>query len=172
VAYYVVIYLPPLLLFMRGRRAELAATVLAITTVWLACLVAFVVFPVAGPRYVWPQPSGIPQGPVRSFALWLLERGSARGTAFPSSHVAISVVQSLTALRFQRSVGVVAAVTTAVMATGAVYGGFHYAIDIAAGAGLGVLVYAAVFSNAAVALRASRWRRTESLTETRAQAPE
>jgi membrane-associated phospholipid phosphatase len=139
-SYYGLIYLPPALLFARAKRAEFASTVFALTTVWLACLVVFVVFPVAGPRYLWGEPTGVPNGPMRSLATWLLELGSSRGTAFPSSHVAVTVVQSVVALRFQRPVGMVATVLTALLAVGAVYGGFHYAVDVVAGVGLGLLV--------------------------------
>jgi membrane-associated phospholipid phosphatase len=171
-AYYPLIYVPPLILFARGRREELSQTVLAIAAVWLACLVAFVVFPVAGPRYVWSQPAGIPEGPIRSIARWLLERGSARGTAFPSSHVAISVVQSLAALRFQRRVGVAAAFITTMLAVGAVYGGFHYAIDIVAGAALGGLVFGALFSKRVLALVSSRWAHASMTSAESTPGPE
>jgi len=142
--YYPLIYLPPLTLSFRGRKTDFDETVLAVTAVWLACLAAFAVYPVAGPRYLVGEPPGVPQGPARAFAVWLLERGSSRGTAFPSSHVAVSVVQSLMALRFQRRVGIAASVATVLLAIGAVYGGFHYAVDVIAGAFLGVLVFCAL----------------------------
>ena len=138
-AYYPIIYLPPLFLFVRRRDQAFADTVLAVTAVWLVCLGAFAVYPVAGPRYLLGDPPHVPHGPVRTFAVWLLERASSRGTAFPSSHVAVSVAQTLTALRFQRTVGLVTAVATALLAVGAVYSGFHYAIDVAAGGALGAL---------------------------------
>jgi len=137
-SYYPLIYLPPILLFVRGRRAEFARTVFALTCVWVACLVAFAVFPVSGPRYQWSPP--VELGPVRLLVLALLESGSARGTAFPSSHVAVAVVQAMAALAYQRPVGLVAAVATTLLAVGAVYGGFHYAIDVVAGAALGLVV--------------------------------
>jgi membrane-associated phospholipid phosphatase len=76
--------------------------------------------------------------------LWLLEAGSARGTAFPSSHVAVAVVQSAFALKYQRRVGWVATVATILIGCGAVYGGFHYATDVIAGAALGLAVVAAL----------------------------
>jgi membrane-associated phospholipid phosphatase len=137
-SYYGLIFLPPALLFARGHRDEFARTVFAITAVWLVCLAAFAVFPVAGPRYGWEAPA--PHGPVRSLVRWLLEAGSARGTAFPSSHVAVAMAQTIVALRFQRRVGIVAGIATVLLAVGAVYGGFHYAVDVIAGAVTGVLV--------------------------------
>ena len=143
-SYYALIYLPPALLFASGRRADFGRTVFAVTAVCIACLVAFVVFPVAGPRYLWGAPPEIPHGPVRALATWLLELGSARGTAFPSSHAAVAAAQSMMALRVQRRVGVVASVATLLLSVGAVYGGFHYAIDVLVGVGLGVAIVALV----------------------------
>jgi membrane-associated phospholipid phosphatase len=137
-SYYPLIYLPPILLFVRGRRAEFAQTVFALTCVWVACLVAFAVFPVEGPRYQWSPPAEL--GPIRMLVLVLLESGSARGTAFPSSHVAVAVVQTMAALRYQPRVGAIASVATVLLACGAVYGGFHYAVDVIAGAALGLFV--------------------------------
>jgi membrane-associated phospholipid phosphatase len=77
---------------------------------------------------------------VRTAVLHLLAAGSSRGTAFPSSHVAASVVASLCALRFQRPLGVAVAASTVGLALGTVYGGFHYAVDALAG---GIVGFAA-----------------------------
>ena len=96
------------------------------------------VFPVQGPRYIAP-PAGVPDGLFRSLTLALLEGGSSRGAAFPSSHVSVAVAQTLLALRFQRRLGWVLVPVTTLLALGAVYGGFHYAVDVLVGAALGVV---------------------------------
>jgi membrane-associated phospholipid phosphatase len=143
-SYYALIYLPPAMLFARGRRAEFTRTVFAVTAVCLVCLVGFTLFPVAGPRFLWGAPAEMPRGPMRSLATWVLELGSARGTAFPSSHAAVAVAQSMMALRVQRPVGLVASAATLLLSAGAVYGGFHYAVDVLAGIALGAAVVALV----------------------------
>jgi len=143
-SYYALIYVPPALLFASGRRADFERTVFTVTAVCLVCLVAFVVFPVAGPRYLWGAPPDVPHGPARALATRLLELGSARGTAFPSSHAALAAAQSMMALRVQRPVGWVASVATVLLSLGAVYGGFHYGIDVLAGLCLGVVMVALV----------------------------
>ena len=71
----------------------------------------------------------------------MLDRGSSRGTAFPSSHVAASVVSSLCALRHQRLVGIAVSVMTAALTLATVYGGFHYAVDALVGVILGGLAW-------------------------------
>jgi membrane-associated phospholipid phosphatase len=137
--YYAIIYVPPALLYFGGRRDVFHRTVFAFTVTMVAAFSAFIVFPVEGPRFAWPSPSTVPEGPIRSLTLHLLEKGSSRGTAFPSSHVAIALAQTLSVLRWHRGPGLVLAVTTLLLALGAVYGGFHYATDIFAGAAFGVV---------------------------------
>jgi membrane-associated phospholipid phosphatase len=115
---------------------------LGVTLAFAACFATFALFPVQGPWYEWPPPDAVPDGPVRDTVQRILRAGSSRGTAFPSSHVAVSTAQALLALRHQRAAGVVTALLAAGLAAGAVYGGFHYAIDVAAGALVGALVFA------------------------------
>jgi membrane-associated phospholipid phosphatase len=139
-AYYPLIVVPPLLLVLRRDRAALGQTMLALAAVYAVCWTIFVLFPVEGPRYLWPPPAAAPHGPVRAAALRILAAGSSRGAAFPSSHMTVSVVQTLLALRWQRRVGYALVVVTVLIGFGAVYGGFHYGIDMLAGALLGALI--------------------------------
>jgi hypothetical protein len=136
-SYYLLVLLPPLLLYLRGRRSAYARTMLALVLVYGVCFLTYLVFPVDGPRYLVGA-AAAPEGPVRTFVLHLLAAGSSRGTAFPSSHVAASVVASLCALRFQPVVGLVVAASTLGLALATVYGGFHYAVDALAGGIVGL----------------------------------
>lgn len=147
-AYYAMVFVPPLLLYARGRRDAFARTLLALTVVYAACFLTYLVFPVDGPRFLL-GPAAAPDGPFRRMAVTLLAQGSSRGTAFPSSHVAASVVASLCAIQFQRRVGIILAVATALLTAGTVYGGFHYAIDALAGmiTGVGAWALAAAIWN-------------------------
>jgi membrane-associated phospholipid phosphatase len=152
-SYYGLIFVPPLLLWRRGDRAgvELAASALAIA--FVASYLVFVAYPVQGPRYLWPDPEGACAGPVRTVVLLVLERGSSRGAAFPSSHVAVAIAQSLamTVSRLPR-VWIVWALSAG-LAIGAVYGGFHYAVDVAAGAMLGTAAALLAHSRRITAIR-------------------
>ena len=109
--------------------------------VYAACFAMYALFPVDGPRFV-RGPSMAQAGPIRTIVMRLLESGSSRGTAFPSSHVAASVVAALCALRHQRRTGLVVAILTVGLAIGAVYGGYHYGVDIVAGALTGLSAFA------------------------------
>ena len=152
ISYYAMVYVPPALLWLRGRRRAFGETVLALVVVYAVCFAVYVIFPVDGPRFVH-GPSLAPNGPIRSIVLRLLESGSSRGTAFPSSHVAASVVAALAALRFQRRVGAVVAVLAVGLAVGAVYGGYHYAVDVLAGAAIGLASWAVARAVGRAALR-------------------
>jgi membrane-associated phospholipid phosphatase len=141
-SYYLLVLVPPVLLYLRGRRSEYARTMLALVLVYAVCFLTYLLFPVDGPRYLLGA-AAAPEGPVRTVVLHLLAAGSSRGTAFPSSHVAASVVASLCALRFQRPVGRVVALCTLGLALGTVYGGFHYAVDALAGGIVGLASWGA-----------------------------
>ena len=142
-SYYAIVYVPPALLWLRGRRREFADTVLALVAVYALCFTTYMLFPVDGPRFVH-GPSTAPVGPIRSLVVQLLASGSSRGTAFPSSHVAAALVAAVCALRFQRAVGAVVAVLTLGLAVGAVYGGYHYAVDVLVGTVAAVLALALI----------------------------
>ena len=147
-SYYPIIYVVPALLWRRGRADDFAVATFALMLTFIACFACYVAFPVAGPRYLWD--TAAPDAPVRRLATWLLESGSSRGTAFPSSHVAVAVAQTIIAFRFIGSgAGLTLAALTAGLALGAIYGGFHYALDVIAGIVLGA-------GTALVGLRAAR----------------
>jgi len=143
-AYYAVIFLPPLpLLFHRDRRA-LSQTILALGCTYAVCWTIYAFFPVQGPRYLWPAPPHIPDGPIRRATVQILAGGSSRGAAFPSSHMAIATVQAAMATKWQPRLSIALWIIAALVGVGAVYGGFHYAIDIIAGLALGALSAVAV----------------------------
>jgi membrane-associated phospholipid phosphatase len=140
VSYYAIIYVPPVLLYVRGRRDVFQSTVAGLMTVFAVCYAMFIVFPVAGPRYVWSPPPGVFDGAVRRFVMHVLAAGSAKGTAFPSSHVAVATVQSVLAFRWSKGAGWVLSTLTAGLGVGAIYGGFHYGVDVLAGAAVGLVI--------------------------------
>ena len=143
-SYYLVIYLPPVafLFILRDERGFSELT-LAFTFAMVLSFVGFALFPVQGPRYEWGPSATVPVGPLRSFTLFLLERGSAHGTAFPSSHVAIAFAQTFSTLGRHWALGFWVGVTTVLLSVGAVYSGFHYATDVLAGMLVGIFAFMA-----------------------------
>lgn len=141
ISYYPMIYLPPLVLYLRGRSDAFAALMRPLVATFLLHYLVFVYFPVQGPRYLFPAPGGaVADGAVYQLTHRILESGSSRGSAFPSSHMAVAVVQTVAAFRFLPRAAPLVLVATAGLGVGAVYGGFHYAIDMIAGTLAGVAI--------------------------------
>lgn len=141
VSYYAILATAPGGLWLAGRRAAARATVLLTMAAFYACYAISLVFPVAGPRYLFP-PADNEATAVRLAVLTnrLLEGGSAWGTAFPSSHVAAGLVAACCAWRGLRPLGAVLLPAAILLSFATVYGQFHYAVDALAGAGLAALV--------------------------------
>ncbi len=143
-AYYPIVTLGPLLLLLRNEEDRARSVVLATMIAFIACYVVFLLFPVAGPNYAFPHPTG----PVRDvwsarLVYWVLAHGSAFGTAFPSSHVAATVAATI-ALWYQfRELAIAFFVPVLLMIVGTVYCQMHYGVDaltgLAVGAGAGWL---------------------------------
>lgn len=141
--YYVILYGSPLGLWISGRRDAARVTILALMVTFYACYVVFVLFPIAGPRYMFPlaHNAATDVAPAR-LAQWLLNRGDAWGAAFPSSHVAGCVVAAAMALHAWRPLGLALAPLATALTLAVVYGQFHYAIDALGGLVLAALVLA------------------------------
>lgn len=136
-SYYAIVFLPPLLLFLRGDRRGFDLSAAVVMATFALCFLVFALWPVEGPRYRWAAPPGIADGPVRAIVLMVLERGSSRGAAFPSSHAAVAVAQSVVLLQLWPRLGATVGVLTGLLLVGAVHGGFHYGVDMIAGTALG-----------------------------------
>lgn len=142
-SYYLIIYGPPLLLYLAARYDAFRETVFALMLTFFAHYVFFIYFPVQGPRYLFDAPGGVlADGPMYRLAHTVLEAGSSRGAAFPSSHVGVAAAQALLVARFLPRWLPAVALLAAGLAVGAVYGGFHYATDAAAGLVLGLALAA------------------------------
>ena len=140
-AYYPILYASPFALWMAGRRDASRHTIFAVMATFYLCYIVFLFFPVAGPRYAFDgaQNGATDVWPAR-FAAWLLDRGDSWGAAFPSSHVAASVVATGMALRYWRALGLVLLPFTGGLILAVVYGQFHYAVDALAGLMVAALV--------------------------------
>ena len=140
-SYYAILVAAPLGMWWSGRFGAARETLLLIMVTFYACYAIFLIFPVAGPRYVFPLPrNAATEVPLAVLTHRLLEGGSAWGTAFPSSHVAAGLVSALAASRHLRPLGWVLLPLVVLLSLGTVYGQFHYAVDALAGAGVALCV--------------------------------
>jgi membrane-associated phospholipid phosphatase len=142
-SYYGILASVPLGLWFTGRHAELRRGAVAVIGTLFFCYGIFIFFPVQGPRLFFPAAVNAATAtlPARMTEA-VLAFGNSWGAAFPSSHVAASVVASGVAWLGWRPLGRVLAPLTAGLALGTVYSQIHYAVDAAAGLGLGLVVVA------------------------------
>jgi len=143
-SYYWIVMLVPVWLFVRGRREAYQRAGFIMALAFYSCYLIFGLFPVAGPNYFYPLPTGpvVEVLPAR-YVYMMLGAGSAMGTAFPSSHVAATWCTVYAAWRDARRLALVLAPVALLLAVGTVYGQFHYAVDAIAGALLALLLMAA-----------------------------
>ena len=143
-AYYPIIALP-VLTFLLIRRPEAARrSVLWLLATYVLTYVVFVLYPVAGPYYEFPRPAAwfIDNFTAR-LVYGTLANGSAYGAAFPSSHVAATLVATAAAFRGSRRVGWILVVPALLLTVGVVYCQMHYAVDALAGIAVAGAVVAA-----------------------------
>lgn len=140
-AYYPIIAAPPITFLLQGRIGEARRAVRWILAAFLVCYPVFLLFPVAGPYYEFPRPD---RWFVDNWAARLvygtLARGSAYGAAFPSSHVAATLVATAAAFRGSRRLGWTLLLPAGLLTVGVVYCQMHYAVDALAGILVGVLI--------------------------------
>jgi membrane-associated phospholipid phosphatase len=137
-SYYLIVLVPPVVLAAQRRWDAFREAVFTLMLAFFAHYLFFVFFPVQGPRYLFAPPGGeAAEGPASRLAHRVLAAGSSQGSAFPSSHVGVSVAQCANALRFFPRFASLLVFLTIGLGAGAVYGGFHYAIDAVAGLALG-----------------------------------
>ena len=141
IAYYLIIYGPFILLYLRGRTDDHQRAAFAVMLTFFAHYVFFIYFPVQGPRYLFDAPTGgIENGFMYQLAHRILEAGSSRGAAFPSSHVGVAFAQTAMSFMLLKRWAPLLVILSTGLAVGAVYGGFHYATDAVVGFGYALVL--------------------------------
>ncbi|MEJ2503302.1 MAG: phosphatase PAP2 family protein, partial [Gemmatimonadota bacterium] len=143
-SYYPILYVFPAVLYVSGRTRAFQETLFAFMLGFAATYLVFITFPVQGPRYLFPPPGGPPaEGALYALTHAVLESGSSQGAAFPSAHAALAVIATVQAARTLPRAVPILALATAGIVVGAVYGGFHYAVDMTVGVAFGAIAAAA-----------------------------
>jgi hypothetical protein len=144
-AYYPILAAPPIVLWAMGRRDAARLAVLGIMTAFYLHYAFFLLFPVAGPRYFFPLAHNAATAvwPAR-FTQQMLNGADSWGAAFPSSHVAASLVATGMAWKGWRPLGLMLLPATIGLTLGVVYGQFHYGIDALTGLATGTAILGGV----------------------------
>lgn len=141
-SYYLVVPVAAVAAYLEGGPKALERLTLTVGLAFVVCYLCFIVFPVAGPRYMFPPLSGPPaRAAVYELVHHVLESGSSKGTAFPSSHVAVAVSALLAAWRDGRRGFWILLLPVSALVVGTVYGRFHYGVDALAGLCVAAIAY-------------------------------
>jgi len=141
-SYYVMVVFLAAWLYFSGRIGPFQETVFAETLAFNLSLICYPFLPTTGPRYLFEKIRGpLSAGFFFRLAHLAVSRGSSKGTAFPSSHVSLSVTVLLCALRYDSIAFLMLLPMCIGLTLGTIYGRFHYAIDAIAGAILAGIVF-------------------------------
>jgi membrane-associated phospholipid phosphatase len=143
-AYYPLIFVPPIVLGLRGRRDALRDVVYRLLLTYLVCYLVYLAFPVDGPQYTMPRVGGagaLTQGFFYRLSHSVTAAADTLGTGFPSSHVAGAVTMAWLGARWMpRPVAVLFMLEAAAVLVATVYTQNHFAVDALAGLTLALLL--------------------------------
>jgi len=109
---------------------------------YVICYSTYLLFPtqspanMAGVQEIGSAHPGVFQRLVRL----IQDRAGVRGNAFPSAHIMLAAVVLMFAYRYLPRVAPWLLALVVLMCVGAVYDGYHYASDVAAGAAIGMML--------------------------------
>jgi membrane-associated phospholipid phosphatase len=146
IGYYFLLYGVPFYLYMTQCSAVFYQFEYAQVLTLLSCFFTHAFIPVLSPRTIFEKiKQPLNQGHVFRAAHYILEKGSASGTAFPSSHVAIGTLVLLVTFYLQLPFLFCVAPFALGLIISTVYGRFHYVIDFIFGGLYGCLVFWVVY---------------------------
>ena len=101
VSYFLLPFIVGATLWVKRRRDEFDRFMLASAVAYVTCYIVFVAFPIEGPFHTLRhlQQVELSGGPVNAAVEWIERYGRVHGGAFPSAHMAGSVVALLAAWR-------------------------------------------------------------------------
>ena len=150
-SYYLMIVGVGLALFLRDRR-QFYHYVSVVSFVFYVCYLIYVFLPVVGPRIYYRElvdfdlppdvipavvpefPASVQAGPFFKIMAVIYHNFESPGAAFPSSHVAIALVTVYFSFLYLRKIRWPHLVLAILLCLSTVYGRYHYAVDIFAGA--------------------------------------
>src|SRR5262245_25187974 len=120
---------------IHGRREDFAVFMASTCAAYYLCYVIFVLFPIESPYHTLRHLQGIELsgGPFTSFINLIEKHGRVHGGAFPSAHVAGSVVALISAWRFARRAGYLLTPVGLSVCVATVYSRYRYVMDVFAG---------------------------------------
>ena len=102
--------------------------------------------PVLSPRTLFEKiPAPLVNGKIYRLVHYAVEKGSANGTAFPSTHVGVGTLVILVSLYFHTPFFLMTLPIAFGLVVATIYGRFHYAVDLAAGVMIASLAFYIIY---------------------------
>ncbi len=127
----------------------------ALSVAYVVCYATYLLSPVRSPSHnagLDASTSTQSGGPFHFLVTLVQARAGVHGNAFPSSHIMLACGILVFAFRYFPRLAVALLICVLLMCVGAVYDGYHYAIDVVVGALLGVAVGLAFVAHAQPAI--------------------
>jgi membrane-associated phospholipid phosphatase len=139
-SYFVIIFSSCLILFHQPQRRAFSNLRMAIVSILYGTYLSFMLLPAHGPRFVYREYFRLSGGWITQTVNTFISSAAFCGGAFPSGHAAVSLTVCALLYRYERRWFPVFAAITALLLASTVYGGYHYIVDLAAGAIFGAAV--------------------------------
>lgn len=149
-SFFAIIFTSCLILFLKGRRYAFSNLRMTIVAILYGTYLAALLLPAHGPRFEYHEYFRLTGGWITMTVNSFIGSAAYRGGAFPSGHAAVSLAVCALLWRYDRAWLPAFASATLLLLAATVYGGYHYLIDLAAGAVFG----------AVTAVAALRWNRS------------
>lgn len=143
--YFLYLVILPAILYAKGERASFGTVMVSTALAHYSVYVAAVLFPIESPYYSLAalNKAALPGGYCTALIGLIEHFGRVHGAAFPSAHVAGSMVAILASWRYRRWLFWMCLPFFASMCVATVYGRYHYAADVFAGLLVGALAFQA-----------------------------
>jgi membrane-associated phospholipid phosphatase len=115
----------------------------ALAVGYAICYATYLLFPTRSPSHNVGLEAGAATssgGPFHFLVRMVQGNAGVHGNAFPSVHIMLAVVVLVFAWRYFPRVAPWVMACVILMCAGAVYDGYHYALDVIVGAGMGVVI--------------------------------
>lgn len=142
-SYFLLAFIVALPIYLKKMYRQFSEAVFTVSLTFYFCYLFFIIFPVAGPRFYFP---GADINELNGFFFakilkFVLDHAEIEGGAFPSSHVAVALQVLIFAYKYVKGIRIPLTIIVISLFVSTVYGRFHYAVDVIAGLGVGLLFY-------------------------------
>ena len=136
------------LLWLRRRQSGYAGGFRHLTdglgVGYAVCYAAYLLFPTRSPSHNLEPAASVavapPDGFFHSVVAWLQSNAGVHGNAFPSAHIMLAFTVLVFVVRYFPRLAPWVLICVLLMCAGAVYDGYHYAVDVIGGAAVGMAV--------------------------------